>query len=81
MENRQPTTARNRSAEALRDARAALGLSITEAARRVGVSTQTLRRYEREGLTGRVVFSRFMAVSRVYGIGSRELYGMIKQAV
>ncbi len=55
MENRHPTTGRNRSAEALMGARAALWLSINEAAGRIGVSAQTLRRYERHGLTGRMV--------------------------
>lgn len=80
MKARQPITTPNKSADFLRSKREALGLSLSEAAGRIGISSQTLRRYEREGLSGKVRCSRVERVSKAYGITIDSLCSLMMQS-
>lgn len=79
MKERQPITTPNKSADFLRSKREALGLSLSEAAGRVGVSAQTLRRYERQGLSGSVRCSRVERLSKAYGVSIEHLCSLMMQ--
>lgn len=63
----------NKSGEFLRDARLSLGLTVPEAARAVGCSARTLRRYESQGLPNGILVSRVFGLCRAYGISADHL--------
>lgn len=74
----KPTfTTPNKSADFLRSKREALGLSLSEAAGRIGISAQTLRRYERQGVSGHIRYSRVMGLCEAYGISADHLLSLM----
>lgn len=80
MKGRQPITTPNKSAEFLRAKREELGLSVSEAAEKIGISAQTLRHYERDGISGSVWYSRVARLSRAYGINTDQLRAIMMEA-
>lgn len=56
-----------------------LGLSRAQAAELAGCSAQTIGRYERQGISGRVMFSRVARLCRAYGISADHLCLLVKQ--
>ena len=79
MIDQQPITMPNRSAAFLRAKRESLGLSVREAAERIGISAQTLRRYEHQGLSSRVRFSRVDRLCCAYSISVNHLLSLAMQ--
>ena len=61
------------SAQYLRQARLSLGLSRQQAADLAGCTAQTIGRYERNGISGRVLFSRVIRLCNAYGISLEHL--------
>lgn len=70
----------NRSAELLRSAREAKGLSIGEAAALVGCSRSTVARWERDGFTDGTPVSSVASAALAYGIGAAELLAAVGEA-
>lgn len=81
MKQQRPITTPNKSAGYLRSRRESLGLSLNEAAENIGVSARTLRRYERQGLTGSVRCNRIRGLCLTYGISVDDLWQFVMQPV
>lgn len=79
MKEGQPTAKPNKSGQFLREKREELGLTVSEAAKMIGISTRTLKHYERDGISGSVWFSRVARLSRAYGINIDQLRMIMMQ--
>lgn len=69
----------NQSGPYLKGVRLGMGLTQREAARRIGVSTRTLRRYERYGMLGTMGCMHVFAVCRAYGVSADLLINLAQQ--
>ena len=69
----------NPSGPYLRAIRQGKGITQSEAARQMGVSTRTLRRYERDGITSTMGVLHVFAICRAYGISVDQLTGIARQ--
>ena len=66
-------TAKNESGAYLRSARESLGLSRAEIAERIGCSTSTVARWERAGVTGRMLLTTIYLICREYHVDPDRL--------
>lgn len=64
----------NASGPLIRNLRMERGYTVGEAARILGCSAGTLRRWERDGLTKNVRINRLLSICRAYGISSDRLF-------
>ena len=69
----------NKSAAYLKECRTTRGLSLADAAKGIGCSVGTLRRYEHEGIHGGIGALRVFAVCWYYGISADALCELAKQ--
>ena len=69
----------NRSADYLRQTRIRLGLSRKEAAALAGCTAQAIGRYERNGISGHIRYSRVMGLCEAYGISADHLLSLMMQ--
>lgn len=60
----------NQSGPYLKGVRLGMGLTQREAARRIGVSTRTLQRYERYGMLSTMGCLHVFAVCNAYGVSA-----------
>ena len=72
-------SALNATAPYLELSRRAAGLSPEDAAIRIGVSTSTINRWEREGVTKKVRFNVFAKICNTYVISADNLCSLIDQ--
>lgn len=72
-------SALNATALYLELSRRAVGLSPEDAAIRIGVSTSTINRWEREGVTKKVRCNVFAKICNTYGISVDNLCSLIDQ--
>lgn len=70
----------NASGPMLRGLREGMGMSLKDAAARIGCDPSTLRRWEREGLTGRVRAGRVFSVCTVYHVSVDSLFAAAQQS-
>ena len=69
----------NKSAKLMRDSRTRLGLSRSQAAQIIGCTACTIGRYEREGISGSVRYSRVARLCEAYRISADHLCSLIMQ--
>lgn len=69
----------NRSGDYLRETRHRLGLSRRQAADLIGCTPQTIGRYERQGISGHIRYSRVMGLCEAYGISADHLLTLMMQ--
>ena len=77
----EPTICRgNPSGPYLRAIRLGMGITQSEAARLMGVSTRTLQRYERDGITSTMGALHVFAICHAYGISADLLFEIARRA-
>ena len=65
--------AHNQSADLLRAAREAQGLTVDDMAEKMLCSRSSVLRYERDGIRPYTRWSSYMAIVRAYGVSSDDL--------
>lgn len=69
----------NASGPMLRRLREGMGMSVQDAAARIGCAPSTLRRWERDGLTGRVLVGRVFRACTLYHVSADALFAAAQQ--
>lgn len=69
----------NKSGQYLRTVRVGLGLSRRQAADLIGCTPQTIGRYERQGISGHIRYSRVSGLCEAYGISADYLFTLMMQ--